>query len=169
MQRRPLMEGKFQSKYRPQALNRSLLTFIAYVSPFSSWLREFHSAATEAQRSRGNISLWKPGPEFLLVTSWQFSPMSSDSRELHRQLERCSITEEIIPFGNYTSTTYQWAVEVFRISVLVFELFAQKRFGRYIGAPNAEHIFLRKPGHGCLIMDCLHFSRISLTILELFG
>jgi hypothetical protein len=44
-----------------------LLTFFAYRSPFLSSLRKFDWAATEAPPSRGNNSIRKKDPDFLLV------------------------------------------------------------------------------------------------------
>jgi hypothetical protein len=50
------------------------------------------------------------------------------------------LAEKKFSFENPTMTSYQWSFDMFRISLTVFELFAENRFDRYRVPPSGENI-----------------------------
>jgi hypothetical protein len=110
-------------------LRRQLFTNI---SPFSSNLRKVLQAIAETPPSGENNFIRKTESNFLIVVCLYFPHSSHRFRVIrvktHRLQQRRPLAEKIFSMNSPTPTSYWWSVDIFRLSLTVFKLFAYIRF-----------------------------------------
>jgi hypothetical protein len=113
--------------------DHEILIVFTIISPFSSYLREVLQAVTETLPSRENNFIRKTESNLLIVVvCLHFPHLSHRFRVIrvktHRQQQRRPLPEKTFSMNSPTPTSYWRSVDIFRLSLTVFELFACIRF-----------------------------------------